>query len=342
MRINGIVAFLVLVAAGCSREPPPPAPAPPIKAKAMAAPVVPEPDYSIDRNLSMGLFEKIDGQVDKYVATNARDVDGRPKLFVLELEFKDYLDLPGTDAMAQEKTEAWQKDFPASAYRPIVDSMILNAAAWRARGHGFANSVTPEGWKLFHERMHDAWQMLMANRQTSSRIPSWYAHAIETGLDAGVSAPEIRELFHDGLTHHPGYFPIYFSYLRNFAPRWGGSFREADRFIREQVAAPVNVDGEMLYARLYWVLDQIEGQDESLFRQSNMSWPRMRAGFEAMMKAYPDSEWNRANFAAYACRAHDADSYGLLRPKVQDTKFWNAAPEGLSLDVCDARFRKAN
>ncbi len=343
MRIHGLIATVVLAIAGCSRDPAPTAPTPD-QVRAANPPYVPpeRPDAGIWENLSVGHFEKIDKQVDKYVADKARDVDGRPKLFLREMEFEEYLELPGTGDSPglKRKLVGWKQEFPDSAYLPIVEAMIAQAAAWRARGHGFSSTVTPEGWKLFHERTADAWRILMENRQTSSRIPSWYARAITTGLDSGKSTADLRELFDEGIARHPGYLPIYFSYLRDFAPRWGGSFREADEFILEQVASPTNVDGEMLYARLYWVLDQVGGQDESLFEESAVSWPRMRRGFEEMMKAYPDSEWNRANFASFACRAHDATAYGLLRPKVQGVSFWNAAPEGISLDVCDARFLK--
>ena len=346
MRIQALIASVVLAIVGCSRDPAPTAPAtPPAQLKAANPPFVPpeQPEnFPIAGNLSRGNFEKIDRQVDKFVAAKARDFDGRPKLFLLELDFEEHLELPGTgtNADTQRKLEAWRKEFPASAYRPIVEAMIISASAWRARGNGFSSTVTPEGWKLFHERTGNAWQILMESRQTSSRIPSWYARAITTGLDSGMSTTELRELFDEGIARHPGYLPIYFSYLRNFAPRWGGSFRAADKFIVEQVSAPTNVAGEGLYARLYWLLDEVEGQDSTLFEESSMSWPRMRRSFEELMKEFPDSEWNRANFASFACRAHDATAYGLLRPKVQGVMFWNAAPEGISLDVCDARFLK--
>ena len=99
--------------------------------------------------------------------------------------------------------------------------------------------------------------------------------------------------------------------------------------------------GEELYARLYWAFDwYYNGQEPSLFKESGMDWRRMRTGFEQMMEKYPESHWNRATFASFACRAGDSTTYGLLRPKLQDTQFWNAAPEGMSVEVCDARFMK--
>jgi hypothetical protein len=64
----------------------------------------------------------------------------------------------------------------------------------------------------------------------------------------------------------------------------------------------------------------------------------MRSGFEAMMKQFPSSTWNQANFAAYACRANDGATYFKLRPQVDAVQFERAAPAGISLEVCDERF----
>jgi hypothetical protein len=331
-----MIASFVLVLAGCSREPA----AAPAAAVSAPPPEVAEPlalveeDHSIQAYLSIGAYGKIDKQVDRYVATRARNIDGRPKLFLLEWDFEKQPSLAGV----QQNLEEWRQQFPDSAYRPIIESMVMHDSAWRARGTGFSSTVTPEGWRLFHERSKSAWQILMDRRETSSPIPSWYSRAILTGMDAGIDPDEIRELFDEGIARHPGYLPIYFSYMRDLTPRWGGSFQAADQFIREQVSASTNVDGEVLYARLYWIVDQADGQDSSLFEDSLMSWPRMRRGFEEMMKQYPDSDWNRANFASYACRANDATAWGLLRSEVDEASFRNAAPEGISLDDCDAQF----
>jgi hypothetical protein len=293
--------------------------------------------------LSEGTFEKLEALVNELVTNKTRNEDGRPELYMLEEGLQEFFDEPHStgDTYVQLKLQAWQREFPTSAYRPIVVAMERNVAAWRARGNGFSSTVTEEGWKLFHERSLKAWNTLMDSKQGSSRIPSWYSNAISVGLNANISEPELRGLFEEGIARHPDYLPIYFDYMRNYAPRWGGTFESADKFILEQVAAKTNVDGEVLYTRLYWMLDQYNGQQPSLFEESLVSWPRMRKGFEQMMREFPDSEWNRANFASYACRAHDATSYGKLRPKVQAPQFENAAPDGISLDVCDARFMKA-
>jgi hypothetical protein len=46
----------------------------------------------------------------------------------------------------------------------------------------------------------------------------------------------------------------------------------------------------------------------------------------------------RAYFASYACRAGDGRTYLKLRKEVAQADFSNAAPTGVSMEVCDARF----
>lgn len=151
---------------------------------------------------------------------------------------------------------------------------------------------------------------------------------------------ELAALFEEGIKRFPGYHPLYFSYARQFSPRWGGEYKDADAFIKAQVAAKTNPEGEVLYARLYWLLDQLGGGDPDFFAKSLVSWPRMRAGFDLLMEQFPKSAWNQANYVAFACRAEDAGAYIKWRKTVDAGEFKRAAPPGVSIEVCDARFTR--
>jgi hypothetical protein len=52
------------------------------------------------------------------------------------------------------------------------------------------------------------------------------------------------------------------------------------------------------------------------------------------MKEYPDSYWNLNNFAAFACRAHDADTYRRLREQI-GVKVASQAWYADELEGCD-------
>jgi len=301
-----------------------------------------EPGWLGQKYFGEGNYAKLESVVADFTKSKTRTEDGRYALFMLTWQLHNWFEVWGAelDSLMAGHLQTWSKQIPDSALQPIVAAMQMHVTAWRARGKGFSSTVTEEGWRLFSERNKRAWKILIDHKEVSSSLPIWYERAIRIGSDAGLSDDALRELFDEGIRRHPGFHPIYFAYIRELAPRWGGSYTEADTFIREQTAAKAISDGDELYARMYWTLDQIEQGSPSFFQESKMSWPRMRKGFERMMRAYPKSSWNQANFAMFACRAHDGNTYGILRPNIDPGKFKEAAPTGISLEVCDARFMK--
>lgn len=324
-------------------------------ATAIAQPVTPEtqaaselqaflkdPARLGEMHFGAGNFAELEAVVADLNKSKKRTADGRYASFMLIWNLHNWFEVWGADgdSMMTGKLQYWKKQFPDSALQPIVAAMYMHVTAWRARGKGFASTVTEEGWRLFKERNQRAWQTLVDHKDVSSALPFWYERAIRIGSDAGLPDDALRELFDEGIRRHPGYHPIYFAYIRELAPRWGGSYAEADTFIREQTAVKGMSDSDELYARMYWTLDQIEQGSPSFFQESKVSWPRMRRGFERMMRAFPNNARNQAHFASFACRAHDGTTYGLLRPTIDSGQFTQAAPTGISLEVCDARFMK--
>ena len=175
------------------------------------------------------------------------------------------------------------------------------------------------------------------SRPRSNSLPTWYEQAIKIGLDAGIERDQLNELFEEGIGRFPGYHAIYAAFVRQFVPRWGGNYADADAFVRAQVAAASNTEGEALYTHLYWEIDARGGYELRFFEDSLVDWSRMRAGFEALLKKYPE-KLNRASFASYACRAGDGSAYLKLRKDISKSDFFEVAPPGVSLEVCDARF----
>jgi hypothetical protein len=298
------------------------------------------PEWLGQKSVSDADWARLEPLVESLSASGERNIDGKFQLHLLTEGIAEWLVGEEADQDLRDELAKYKEQFPKSAFWPILEAMEAHAAAWRARGGGFSSTVTPEGWSFFRERNKNAWQLIRAAKSRSDRLPTWYEEAISIGMDANVSDEELRALFEEGIAKFPGYHPIYFSYARQFSPRWGGNYEDADAFIREQVAARTNPDGEVLYTRLYWLIDQNNGEDTDFFEESLVDWSRMRTGFELLLKSFPKSNWNRANFGVYACRAGDAATFLKLRPSLEPISFRSAAPEGLSLEVCDARFIK--
>jgi hypothetical protein len=300
------------------------------------------PEWLGQKYVGSESWQELDALVEKLAASGERNEDGRFQLYMMTAAIDRWLELwdEDQDENFRRKFEEYQSQFPKSAFALTLAAMQIHATAWRARGRGFSSTVTPEGRTLFHERSAQAWRMLQSSKPRGARLPTWYEQAINIGMDAGVPDADLMGLFEEGIRQFPGYYSIYFSITRQFSPRWGGSYAGADAFIRKQVAAKTNPDGEVLYARLYWLIDQYNGGSPDFFAESLVDWRRLRAGFELMMKQYPNSSWNQANFAAFACRAEDGTTYFKWRRNVDAGKFKEAAPDGISLEVCDARFTR--
>jgi hypothetical protein len=237
----------------------------------------------------------------------------------------------------QKKLAAYQRERPESAFAPILPATYLSAAAWRARGTGYSSTVTDEGWKLFRERSDQALKTILTARSRSDRLPLWYVEAIRIGLDADIEDEHLTALMKDGIKRFPDYYPIYRVYVRQLAPRWGGTYAAADAFVRAQVADRPNSEADMLYSYIYQKIDYFDGGDLAFFEKSLVSWPRFRAGYEAELQKYPD-KLNKANFVAFACRAGDGSAYMKFRSGVTPDDFMEVAPQGITLEVCDERF----
>lgn len=287
-------------------------------------------------------FAKLEALVAEYQKSDTRIADGRHALYLLTAELSNSLRRSDSleDQHTAEKLATWHEQFPQSALQPIVAAMQMYQTAWRARGSGHDSNVTEEGLQIFHERNLSALKILMDNKKRSSTLPTWYEYAMFVSRDLGMPEEASRELFDEGIRKFPGYYGIYFAYAQQLSPSWGGSWEAADAFIVEQTAAKSNKLGEILYMRLYAYIDKSSGQTPAFIRDSMVSWPRMRRGFEELLAAYPDGWRAHANFAAFACRMKDATTYAKLRPKIVFTEFADVAPEGISIEVCDRRFMK--
>jgi len=288
-------------------------------------------------------WDDLDTLAAELTKADKRDRDGDPELRNMTRGITAWLEaLPAKDDVKMaEQIGHYRIIKPDSRMGPIVEAMHQHVTAWRARGRGFNNTVTPEGRALFDERNARAWTLITQARPQSDSLPSWYEQALAIGADADAEPKTLRAILEEGVRRFPGYFPLYAIALREHAPRWGGSYEDADRYIRKAVSSKSNTAGDELYTRLYSELDyRYDGGQQTFFTASKVSWTK-KAGFQLMVKRYPASPQTRADFAIDACRAGDGDTFLQLRKSIDSELFDKSTPEGITLDVCVARFSRA-
>src|SRR5437868_8272802 len=200
-----------------------------------------EPKWLGQEHLGAREWVGLDALVEKLAASGERADDGRFQFYLLTSGIAEQLELVDADNSGfASKLEEYRKQVPSSAFAPLLEAMQMHASAWLARGRGLSSTVTPEGWALYRERNAAAWDLMLAAKQASGRLPTWYEQAISIGMDAGIAEDVLTAIFNEGIERFPGYYSLYFTYARQFAPRWGGDYDTADAFINAQVAAKSN------------------------------------------------------------------------------------------------------
>ncbi|MGF1678287.1 MAG: DUF4034 domain-containing protein, partial [Candidatus Methylacidiphilales bacterium] len=143
-----------------------------------------------------------------------------------------------TDAEARaglERLDRWEKQFPQSEWVPILRASLWNHYAWAARGSGYANTVTDEGWKNFAKRLAEAKRILEAtpSRADGSRNPFWYLTMQTTALGQSWKRSDYEALFLEATTHHPDFHYFYLKKGYFLLPRWYGKKGEWQKFAVE-------------------------------------------------------------------------------------------------------------
>lgn len=281
-----------------------------------------------------GQFAKLDSLIETLSGPDQMTDDGMPRLQGVYDGLWNFF-YANKDWQAElDKLAEWRKQYPDSFGADLVEVILWRAWAWHTRGEGSAETVTPEGWKLFRARISSADDLLERSKSRASKSPLWYQLRLGIARDADWDHQRYRAVFTEATGKFPWYVPLYLWTANYLSPQWGGSYQAVDALARLTTATPAGADYS-LYARVYWHLTCDECLEFGLFQDSPATWPRMKAGFEGLMKRYPKSKWNLNGYAYFACLADDASTYGMLRARIGREVIPQAWGSNHSTEVCD-------
>jgi hypothetical protein len=263
-------------------------------------------------------FADIEAMADDFRAHNSRTSSGLWKIGLLH----DGLDDDWLRKNKDEKYWAgiaasvakWIDAFPSSPTPRILYANVLSAHAWAIRGGGWARDVREEDWKPFHELIAQARAYLLANKEIGTADPQWYESMIELARVDGSTSDDVDALVYEATWKYPNYYPNYFATIMYLQPRWHGDLAAIDEFANRAVRATREIEGESMYARIYWYVSQLEF-GERVFEDTSVTWPKMKRGIVDVLKRYPD-QWNINNFAHFACLAGDRKLTAHLTARV--------------------------
>ena len=260
---------------------------------------------------AMGDYAGLENIAGYYRSHDVRTPSGAAKLTLFYAAFHELSggigpnDSPAWQAFSA-KIASWQGQFANQPTAFIVQAVALKSYAWSIRPRTFVREASTAGDAKFMAALRNTRAMLEQNRVIASTDPQFYALRASLSAPLGEAPDELMALTTQGRARFPDYLAIDFAGVDYFAAGDGMAAPGTDEAARIEAfarGAAVDPEADDKYARLYWHAYQVVyGND--LFRRSRADWPRMRAGFAAIQKHYPDA-WNANHFALFACLAGD-------------------------------------
>ena len=221
------------------------------------------------------------------------------------------------------KLEKWAEAYPQSPAPLVALGNAWKDWAWKARGGGYAGSVTEEGWRLFGQRIEQARGYLEAAEKLPAKDPEVYRALIVVAMAQGWPRAQMEAVFKKGVALEPNYQQLYETKAYYLLPRWNGEPGEWEAFAEQAADARGDEEGDILYMAI--ARSQAWSESTQFFRNTRISYARMKRGFEASLRRYPDSVWEMNSYCYFACIAGDRPTAKQLFQKINgrwETEVW--------------------
>ena len=173
---------------------------------------------------------------------------------------------------------------------------------WAARGGGYANTVTEQGWKHFGQRLEKAARVLKEAGELKEQCPRSWVVWLTLAKGMGAEKDQFEILFQKAIEAEPAFAPYYNQKAIYLLPRWHGKPGDTADFLQSAADKLGGEEGDVLYARAAWALQGVEG---NIFVDRGLTWPRVDKGFTVLEKRYPNSAYVRNGRAYLAVMGSD-------------------------------------
>ena len=209
----------------------------------------------------------------------------------------------------------WSREKPASITSRVALAEAWVSFGWKARGNGYASSVTPEGNNLLMQRLHQADLAIQKAGSMRQSGPDYYLAAQSVAMGEGWGHEVVDKLCNDGLKLYPEACSIYLQKCYYLMTKWYGKPGEWEAYATASADKLAGEEGDLLYAR---ILGYLDGKSNNILEGAKISWPRAKKGYEIIMRRYPDSLNMMSSYARVACKAQDWQVARRLFDKIGD------------------------
>ncbi len=202
-----------------------------------------------------------------------------------------------------ERIESWVKHSPKTVCPRIALGRAYVSWGWSARGTAFSDKVAKEGWGLLAQRLNKADAILKDAEKISAERPELYSVWLSAAYGLELPQKKIDEIFEKGRTAGRDFVNLYFVKSQFLLPRWYGNPGDWEKFAKQSADERGGSEGDLLYMLIARRQAWTEGDD--LFKNTKISYARMKKGFEVKLDSAPDEIVELNSYCYFACIAGD-------------------------------------
>lgn len=232
-----------------------------------------------------------------------------------------------TDAQWTEELElykSWLAAKPNSVAAHIAMGQYWRDYAWKARGGGYANTVTDDGWKHYEERIKKAQEWSKKAHELDEKDVFLCQFDMLLAVDMGYSVEQVAQIIDESLAIDPVSKGAIYEACRYFLPRWHGRPGDLEEFARVVADRTEKEWGNSVYSGIVWDARIFHGT--WVFRDFKFDWQRVKQGYLDYFKLYPAATDEKEQFAQLACFQGDRPTAreAFARFDKPTAKFWGA------------------
>ena len=138
--------------------------------------------------------------------------------------------------------ENWDAAKPGSITAYVAHADFLTDYAWHARGNGYTNKVTKEGWRLFAERLAKASEVLEKSINFKPKCLVWWRVCMTLAKGQGWSREDFEKLFQAVKAFEPQFWGYDVAKAGYLLPRWYGQPGEWEYTLTLEIDRPKGLD----------------------------------------------------------------------------------------------------
>jgi hypothetical protein len=212
------------------------------------------------------------------------------------------------------RLERWRAAYPESITPRVALAQSYLRYAWKARGHGYSNTVTNEGWQQFRSRIQQARSILEESKSLSGNDPQWFHDMQTVALTQEWPRPQVDQLLEAAITAEPTYFYSYVVEANYLLPRWYGKPGEAEAFAQSIADRVGGQSGNFIYFRIAEAMNCCGAKN----MLPALSWDRIKEGFTALEGLYGSINYQRNMMAYLALRNKDQEFASQMFSRIGD------------------------